>query len=161
MSAAVIAVVLLLAALAVVWSRRRTWLRAVAVPGAMLAGGIACVILLESLGYAVPLISGLTLPSGEQPVISAKFLVQQGIFLTVDLPAGPRLYWLPWDRQLADKLQEMMDQAAQGQGGGVMMDVPPFELSLDHNAPQFRELPQPKVLPDKPPEPPAAPHFDA
>lgn len=159
MSAVVLTVIMLLAALVVVWTRKRTWLRAVAIPGALLAASVSTFVLLESLGYAVPLIGGLTIPAGENPVLSAKFAVEQGIFVTIDLPAGPRLYWLPWSKATADSLQEMMENAQKG--GSVTVTVMPFEFSWDQHAPQFNELPPPKWMPDKPPATPGPPHFDA
>jgi hypothetical protein len=160
-SAAVLAVVLLVAALLVVWTRRRTWIRALAIPAALVAAVSSTGVLLESLGYAVPLINGLTVPSGEIEMLSVKLLVGEGIFVTADLPAGPRLYWMPWNKKMADSLQEMMEDKA-NEGGKFTMVVPPFEMSWDQHAPSFRALPQPKFLPDKPPsQGPQAPHFSA
>ena len=43
-SAVAIAIVLLFAALVVVWTRRRSWLRALAIPGALLGASISTVV---------------------------------------------------------------------------------------------------------------------
>lgn len=155
----VLAAVLLFAALLVVWSRKTTWLRAAAIPLALLATGAASAITLYTLGFAVPLIGGLTAPAGDAPVLSSKFVMHDGIYLTLDLPAGPRLFWLPWNTKLAEKLQEMEGDPG---NAGVVATIPPFEFSWDRQRPpSFQPIPQPKFLPDKPPEPPKAPSFAA
>ena len=83
-------------------------------------------------------------------------LFRQKIFVLLDIGSGePRHYRLPWDQKLADKLQDILDDPDEG---GVMLKIP-YEPSLDTNAAQFWSLPQPKALPDKPPQKPA-PHFD-
>lgn len=145
-----LATILLAAALIVVWARRKTWLRAGAIPMAIVAAVGGSFTMLSTLGFAVPLIAGLTAPSGEAPLLSAKLVVNEGIFITLDLPDVPRLYWLPWNKTLADELQEMLSNP---DNGGVTATVPPFEFSWDQSPPSFQPLPQPKVLPDKPAEP--------
>lgn len=78
-------------------------------------------------------------------------VINKGIYILVDLGDFPPLYlWKPWDQKTADAMQDAMAEA--GREGDVFMDVPPFEWSWDQNEPQFHALPQPKVLPDKPPQ---------
>lgn len=157
--AAVIAGVLLCAALLVVWSRKTTWLRAAAIPLALSSSVGAGVVMLSTLGFAVPLINGLTAPAGDYSVLSSKLVKDVGIFATIDLPEGPRLYWLPWDTATAEAVQEMQGDP---ENGGTMMSIPPFEFSWDQSKPSFQPMPQPKFLPDKPIDTaPPAPRFAA
>lgn len=156
--ATIMTAVLLAAALLVVWSRKTTWLRAAAIPLAIAAAAGAGLATISTLGFAVPLINGVTAPVGQVAVLSSKLIKDVGIFATLDLPDAPRLFWLPWDTKMAENLQE-----AEGEPGseGVTMTIPPFEFSWDQSKPSFQPIPQPKFLPDKPPAPPAAPSFAA
>lgn len=157
-AATIITLVLLSAALLVVWARRRNWLRALAIPSAITAAAASAAALGASLGFAVPLVPGLTAPSGDLPVLAAKLVRDKGIFITLDLPDEPRLVWMPWDQKMAEAIEEMLSNP---DNAGVTAVVPPFEFSWDQHRTEFQPLPQPKVLPDKPPEPPKAPSFAA
>lgn len=150
--------ILLSAALLVVWSRRVNWVRPLAIPLALAAASISAGIIGSTLGHAVPLIAGVTAPAGEVTLLSAKLIEGDGIYVTLDSPGAPRLYWLPWSKEMAEKLEEMLSNP---DSAGVMTTIPPFEWSWDLNEPSFQEMPQPKVMPDKPPEAPQAPHFSA
>jgi len=149
-----ITMLMLMAALFVVWARRETWLRTLAIPLALLAAAVSTATIGSTLGHAVPLINGVTAPSGDFTVLSAKLVIDDGIYITLDLPGPPRLYWLPWDKKMAESIEEMLNQ------GEIKATLPPFEFSWDTNAPQFLPLPQPKWMPDKE-DAPAAPHFGA
>lgn len=157
-AAFILTAVLLVAALVVVWARRKTILRPMAIPLALAAAVAGTVTVGSTLGFAVPLIGGITAPIGETVVLAVKLLMDDGIYLTLDLPNGPRLYWLPWDKETAEAVQEMLSDP---NNAGVTTLVPPFEFSWDQHKPSFQPLPQPKWLPDKPPEPPQAPRFAA
>lgn len=157
-SAAILAVILLLAALIVVWVRRKSLLRALAIPLALLAAGASAGVVGSTLGHAVPLVAGITAPAGDVPMLSAKLVRGVGIYLTLDVPDAPRLYWIPWDKKMAEAIEEMLSDPG---NAGVVATVPPFEFSWDRSKPSFQPIPQPKVLPDKPPEPPKAPSFAA
>lgn len=154
---AALTVILLAAALLVVWSRRDIpQFRGMSIGLAIVAALGSAGAIGSTLGHPVPFIAGITAPEGEVGVLSVKSIVNRGIFFTLDLPAHPKLFWLPWDRDLAEKLQEMMNN------GGAIASLPPFEWSWDTSPPSFSELPQPKWMPDKADEPkPAAPHFNA
>lgn len=157
--ATTVTVILLTAALLVVWSRRKTMLRALAIPLALIAASAGATAAAVVLGYGVPLVGGVTAPPGEAPLLSAKLLKDKGIYLTIDLPDQPRLYWMPWDKETAEKLEEMLSDPG---NAGVMVAVPPFEWSWDLSPPSFQPLPQPKWMPDKPADSaPPAPHFNA
>jgi hypothetical protein len=158
-STAWLAITLLISAMAliVVWSRRQTLYRSLAVATALLSAPAAALSLASTLGWAVPVVPMLTAPGGDFLVLGAKIVQGEGIFVLLDIGSGePRHYRLPWDQKLADKLQDILDDPNKG---GVMLKIP-YEPSLDTNAAQFWPLPQPKALPDKPPQKPA-PHFDA
>lgn len=156
-AAVALAIILLAAAIIVVWSRRSTWLRTLAIPLALAATATSAATMMWVLGYGVPLIGGITAPPGDAQMLSAKLVQGRGIFVTIDLADEPRLFWLPWDKELAEKLEEMTGNP---ENGGVIATIPPFEWSWDKQ-PTFQPMPQPKVLPDKPPEPPKAPSFAA
>lgn len=153
----VIFVVLLGAALLVVWSRRDIPLiRALAAPAAIVAASAAAFTVGNTLGFAVPYIAGITAPTGEAPLISAKLAPNKGIYITLDLPGEPKLFWLPWDKEMAQRIQDLLE------GGGAMVTTPPYEWSWDTNPPTFNEMPQPKWLPEKDVDAkPKAPHFSA
>lgn len=150
--------ILLGAALIVVWSRRVNWIRPLAIPAALAAAAVATVIVGSTLGNAVPLVAGLNAPDGKVTVLSAKLIADDGIYITLDLPGAPRLFWLPWDKEMAEKLEEMLSNP---DSAGVIATLPPFDWSWDTNPPTFQDLPQPKIMPDKPDEGPQAPHFSA
>jgi hypothetical protein len=130
-----------------IWSRRPTWLRGLTVGAFLLSAPITAVALALSLGWPVPLINGLIAPAGDWSVLGSKMVVQKGIYVLLDTGETPRHYVLPWDREMADKIQELQEE----ENGGVMMKVPPFEFSWEkRKPPEFYALPQMKVLPDKP-----------
>ncbi len=158
---AALTVVLFGAALLVVWARRRTWVRGAAIPVAIAAAAAAAAIVLATLGFPVPLISGVTAPTGDYSVLSNKLVLNEGIYLTLDLPGGPKLFWLPWSKTMAEMLQEMSEDPG---NAGVTATIPPFEWSWDLSDPSFQPLPQPKWMDDKPLEAapaPAVPSFAA
>lgn len=158
LAAVIIAALFLAGSLLIVWSRRNTWLRAAAIPLAILASAGSAVAVASTLGFAVPLIGGVTAPAGELSVLGAKLVPNDGIYVMLETPM-PRLYWTPWNREMAEKLQEMLGNP---EVGGVTAAVPPFEWSWNQHPPSFQPLPQPKVLPDKPVEKqPIVPEFAA
>lgn len=146
-TAILMAAMFLVGALLVVWSRRKTWLRAAAIPLALISSATSAIAVFSTLGFAVPLIGGITGPSGEVVLLSAKPVMGDGIYITIESPGAPRLYWIPWNTKQAEQLQEMLSDPG---NGGVKATIPPFEWSWDQSPPSFQPLPQPKVLPDKP-----------
>lgn len=74
------------------------------------------------------------------------------VWLQLDGLREPRAYVLPWDRKLAEELQQATRDAAEQQST-VRMRVP-FEPSLDDREPRVYALPQPALPPkdgDAPP----------
>lgn len=83
----------------------------------------------------------------EASVLSATFVENEAIYLTLLWGKAPNLYRLPWDRNMAEQLQTAM-RDAQRNGTNPMMRLP-FERSWDDREPRFYATPQPK-MPDKP-----------
>jgi len=108
---------------------------AYAAPAALL--GKAKPVTLEWLGANVQ----------EASVLSATLVEDQAIYLTLAWDQIPSLYKLPWDRRMAEQLQDAL-RDAQRNGTQPMMRLP-FEQSWDDREPRFYAQPQPK-MPDKP-----------
>lgn len=108
---------------------------AYAAPAALL--GRAKPVTLEWLGTRVQ----------EATVLSSTVVENEAIYLTLLWQQEPNLYRLPWDRRMAEQLQEAQREA-QRNGTQPMMRLP-FERSWDDREPRFYALPQPKT-PDKP-----------
>ncbi|MBI3454123.1 MAG: hypothetical protein HY057_15060 [Rhodospirillales bacterium] len=127
-----------------IWAPRRFFVKAAAV-------GLAA--LFVPLSYAG--LSGLlsrpkpaslewarkTIP--EAAVLGSSIREGEGIYLWLQMPnvGEPRAYVLPWNRQMAQQLQEATREAEKS-GTGLRMRLP-FERSLDNREPKFYALPQP------------------
>lgn len=131
-----------------IWSRHRSWIR---------AGAIATAILFLPLAYA-SYASLLSKPkpvalewwlgeANEATVLSSSIQEEVGIFLWLQLAeiAEPRAYVIPWNRDLAEQLQEASREAEE-QDGQLQMRLP-FEPSLDELEPKFYAMPQPALPP--------------
>ncbi len=81
-------------------------------------------------------------------VIGATMREGEAIYVWIEVPGAdaPRAYALPWDMQMAQQLQNAM-QEGQAKGTDVQMSMP-FEPGLDEREPKFYAAPQP-ALPDK------------
>jgi hypothetical protein len=108
---------------------------AYAAPSALL--GRAKPVSLEWLGSHVD----------EATILSATFVENDAIYLTLQWGPTPNLYRLPWDQKTAEQLQQAL-RDAQRNGTNPVMKLP-FEPSWDREEPRFYALPQPK-MPDKP-----------
>lgn len=141
----------------VIWSRRETLIRAAAFVFLLASAPAGIGALWITLGWPIPIVQGITALPGDYLVLGTKMVRGLGIFVLIDVgPGEPRYYRVPWSKDLANKIQDMLDSP---ESGGLMMNIKPFEWSWDQNAPQFWPLPQPKLLPDKPPQE-EAPHFN-
>lgn len=150
-------IVLGLAAWIAVWSRRPTRLRLVAILAFLAGSPVAFFSLALCLGWPVPLVGGITGPAGEFTVLGQKLVANQAIYILIDTGNAPRYYVLPWDQEQAKKLQDAADKQAE-----MRVTVPPMELSWERRKPlSFHEIPQPKVLPDKPQQAEAPTRFDS
>lgn len=83
----------------------------------------------------------------EATVLGSSLREGQGIFLWLQMAdlSEPRSYVLPWDRELAQQLQDAL-RAAEENGSAVQMRLP-FEPTLDNRDPKFYALPQPALPP--------------
>jgi hypothetical protein len=114
-------------------------------------------VYIETLGLHRPWQIAWDLPAGDSRVIGAKLVQNKAIYLYLD--TGRLAPWpikLPWDNKVADEIQKQMDSASRESKGQFIMR---YEPSLNTYAPQFHPLPQPQVLPPKPPREPA-PHIE-
>ena len=138
-----------LASLAV-WSRRSLAVRAGAVALLAMTLGVAYFAYSDLLSRPKPAALELRrLNVEEADVLAAALREDEGIYLWLKLPgfSEPRYYVMPWNRRLAEELQEAMREADR-EGAGLRMRLP-FEPSLEtRDVPRFYPLPQPK-LPDK------------
>lgn len=84
----------------------------------------------------------------EATVLGSTMREGEGIYLWLQMAniSEPRSYVLPWSREMAQQLQDAMEEA-QEQESGVRMRLP-FEPSFDKEEPKFYALPQPS-LPEK------------
>lgn len=91
----------------------------------------------------------------EATVLGSSMSEGQAIYLWLQLDTAPepRAYVLPWDRRLAEQLQDAA-RAAEEQDSGVRMRLP-FEPTLDNREPRFYALPQPALPPKELLDPPA------
>lgn len=130
-----------------IWARGYTRARGLAVAGFLAAMPIAATALGASLGWPIPLINGITAPEGDWPVLGAKIIAGEGIYVLIDAGDEPRYYYIPWDQDTAEDLQGMMNNQEE-----MRVIIPPFEPSWTIHPPTFQPEPQPPILPDKPEE---------
>lgn len=86
--------------------------------------------------------------AAEAKVIGATMREGEAIYVWLEVPGAdmPRAYALPWDMQMAQQLQDAM-QEGQAKGTDVQMSMP-FDPGLDERDPKFYAAPQ-QALPDK------------
>lgn len=85
--------------------------------------------------------------AADAQVVGAVPVEDEAIYVWLVTPTSPepRAYVLPWSVQVAQQLQDALNQAA-ATGTGVRMTMP-FELSLDDREPLFYAMPQPAMPP--------------
>ncbi len=88
----------------------------------------------------------------EATVLGAQLQEGVGIYLWLNMPEtdAPRAYVLPWDRKLAQQLQEARRQAERNRSGLRMRR--PFETTRDDEEPTFYAAPQPALAVKQPPQ---------
>lgn len=146
---AVLVLVLAVVTSLAIWSRRGSFARGWTVAAFLVSAPVSAVALAFSLGWPVPFVPGLIAPAGDWSVLGTKMIVGKGIYVLLDTGDVPRHYVLPWDRKMADKIQEFLDQG--DANGGMRMKIPPFDSSWDwRDPPEVYAMPQQKQLPDKP-----------
>lgn len=128
---------------------------------AVRAGAVACTALFIPVAYA-GLADLLSRPKpvwlewswnpvAEATVLGADIQEGRGIYLWLRVPEAdaPRAYVLPWDRDLAQQLQEARRDATRNRTGLHIRR--PFETSLAHDRPVFYATPQPALAAKQPP----------
>lgn len=146
---AVLVLVLAVVTSLAIWSRRGSFARGWTVAAFLVSAPVSAGALAFALGWPVPFVAGLIAPAGDWSVLGTKMIVGKGIYVLLDTGDVPRHYVLPWDRKMADKIQELLDQG--DANGGMRMKVKPYEFSWEwRDPPEIYADPQPKILPDKP-----------
>jgi hypothetical protein len=144
------------AALLAAWARGEGWQRNVTTLVFLASLPITFFGVMEVLGNHRPVTWEQVRGMGEKRfvLLGSKMLQDEGIYLYLDHDVVPLALELPWDEDLAQKLQDALKEMRKG-GPNSQLEViiPPYEFSWDdQKPPQFNPLPQPKFLPDKPPE---------
>jgi hypothetical protein len=131
-----------------VWAPRRLVVKVGTLAIAAMFIPIGYASLAELMSKPKPVSMEWWLGQSEHATVLASSVQEgKGIYLWLQIAevAEPRAYVLPWDRNLAEELQEAMREAESNQGG-VGMRLP-FEPSLDDREPKFYALPQPALPP--------------
>lgn len=131
-----------------VWAPRKVWVRACAVLIAILFLPLAYAGLADLLSKPKPVnLEWAHRNVPEATVLAAQLREGDGIFLwlKIDGVDEPRSYVLPWDRKIAEQLQEGMREA-EANKNGLRMKLP-FQFSLDDRETMFYALPQPALPP--------------
>lgn len=131
-----------------VWAPRKLWVRTCAVLVASLFLPLAYASFADLLSKPKPVnLEWAHRNVPEATVLAAQLREGEGIFLWLKFEGvnEPRSYVLPWDREVAEQLQEGMREAEANQNG-LRMKMP-FQLSLDNNEPMFYAVPQPTLPP--------------
>ena len=132
----------------IVWSRKETRMRVLGICLFLVSIPLGAGVFASTLGLPVPLIQGVTAPSGFWNILAVRIEINKAIYVYLDTPKGPRSYVLPWNPNTADKLsQGENNPETKGRG---RMKILPFEFSWDEHEPTIEYTPQPKRIPDKP-----------
>jgi len=149
-----------------IWSPRRPGVKLSALIAGLLFLPLAYAAFVELLSKPKPVaMEWWHEQAPEATVLGSSMREGEGIFLWLQLDEieEPRSYVIPWDRELAETLQEALAEAEENDTG-VRMRLP-FEPSLDDREPKFYALPQPALPPKDRTDPPAqrfeAPGTDA
>lgn len=139
-----------------IWAPRRVMVRASAFGLAMLFVPLCYASLASLLSKPKPVsLEWIRSNTAEAAVLGSTLREGEAIYIWLQVPGvdEPRAYTLPWNREVAQQLQEARRKAEQ-QGTGLGMRLP-FEHSWDKQEPKFYPLPQPalppKDLPDDAP----------
>ena len=126
----------------------RRWQRAVATSLFLVLIVVVYGGSLELLGRAKPLRLELRQQANKAKVIAATMREGMAIYVWLEFPGSgePRAYALPWNMQMAQQLQDAI-QESQANGTDVNMSKP-FEAGLDDREPKFYATPQ-QPLPEK------------
>ena len=150
----VLLVVALLATIAI-WSQRRTPIRTFAVILTALFVPIGYLGLSELLSQPKPMQhEWFKRNVDEATVLGVSVREDEAIYLWLRLDDSlePRYYVLPWQQQLAEKLQNLVDEAIRDGAAVTISD--PFSRNAAENLGSNLHIVRPPTLPMKPPSPP-------
>ncbi|MEE9299654.1 MAG: hypothetical protein V3V17_00855 [Alphaproteobacteria bacterium] len=131
-----------------IWSRRRTWAKLLAILLGALFIPAAYAGYVGLLSKPRPMeLEWLQRLAPEATVLGARIHEGEGIYLwlQIDGIAEPRSYVIGWDRDLAEQLQQALQEADTNRSG-VRMRLP-YEKSWSQDRPPFYALPQPAFPP--------------
>lgn len=146
---AVAAVLAMVLCMLTIWSPRRLPVKLGALVTSCLFLPVAYAALSDLLSKPKPVaLEWLNSQTEEATVLGSTMREGKGIYLWLQMAniEEPRSYVMPWSQEMAQQLQDAMEEA-QEQESGVRMRLP-FEESLDNENPKFYALPQP-AMPDK------------
>lgn len=152
---AVLGVAGLLASIAI-WSHRRTMIRAFAVLLTALLVPVGYLAVTELLSQPKPMAhEWFKRHVDEATVLGVSVREGEAIYLWLRLDDSlePRYYALPWQQQLAEKLQNVVDEAIQD-GAAVTISNPFSRKSFDDLGSMNVQIIRPPQPPMKPPVPP-------
>ena len=142
-----------------IWAPRRLWVRLGALVVAALFIPVAYASTAALLSRPKPV--SLEWARGnteEAAVLGSSINEGQAIYVWLQMPwsVEPRAYRLPWNRDVAQQLEQARREADR-QGTGMVMRLP-FEQSFDTQEPKFYALPQPQLPPKDAPDSPPPQH---
>lgn len=131
-----------------VWSRRQLRLKIASLALALAFLPVAYAAMTDLLSRPKPVrFEWWQSQAEEAEVIAGEIVEDQAIHLWLKLGQGtePRAYTLPWNRELAQNLQEALKSGEQNDTAVRMRN--PFEPSWDDGENPFYALPQPTLPP--------------
>lgn len=152
---ALLGLIALLASIAI-WSRRRASLRALCVVLTALLVPIGYLSITALLSQPKPMQhEWFKRHVDEATVLGVSLSEGQAIYLWLRLDDSlePRYYVLPWQQQLAEKLQMLIDEAIRD-GASVTITNPFARKSFENLGDMNMRIVRPPQLPMKPPSPP-------
>jgi hypothetical protein len=152
---ALLGLVALLASIAI-WSRRRTPVRALAVILTALFVPIGYLGITDLLSQPKPMQhEWFKRHVDEATLLGVSLSEGRAIYLWLRLDDSlePRYYVLPWQQQLAEKLQKLVDEAIRD-GASVTISNPFSRKSFDDLGSMNMQIVRPPQPPMKPPSPP-------
>ena len=152
---AMLCVTALLASIAI-WSPRRAPVRTLAVVLTALFVPIGYLGISELLSQPKPMQhEWFKRHVDEATVLGVSLSEGQAIYLWLRLEDSlePRFYVLPWQQQLAENLQKLVDEAIRD-GASITISNPFARKSFDDLGSMNMQIVRPRQLPMKPPSPP-------
>ena len=152
---ALLCVTALLASIAI-WSPRRTPVRSLAVVLTALFVPIGYLGITELLSQPKPMEhEWFKRHVDEATLLGVSLSEGQAIYLWLRLDDSlePRFYVLPWQQQLAESLQKLIDEAIRD-GASITISNPFSRKSFDDLGSMNMQIVRPPQLPMKPPSPP-------